>query len=494
MASVFKRKRDRQRKNASWFIAYQDERGKRRMVKGCPDKAATEQLARKLESEAELRRRGVIDPKADAYAAHEARPLADHISEWRADLIHRGDTAKHADLSTDRVRRLVAVMFGASPDEVDGKRMTRSQCDETRRRVAQKIAPARLSDLSAAKVQSGLARFRETGRSLETCNHYRRAVCGFARWCFKEGRLRDNPLLSVAGFNSKEDRRHDRRTVSLEELLRLIEAAERGPAYQAMTGPMRALCYRLAVATGLRYSEIATITPESFAWKAPSVRVAACYTKNGQIAELPLPNELAADLRPYVVSLNPRMPIFPLPGKGAKMLRVDLQAAGIPYQTASGFFDFHSLRCQTATLADAAGVSPRVVQRLMRHSTLELTGRYTRPRAVDIEAAASMIPSLKPEADRPGASALAATGTDSVMPDRPDLAAHWQRAGDGLGRNQSDSDATIEPNAPTVTMGSTPGKQGSGRIHPGPVGISREARPVGFEPTTFGFEVRDSIH
>ena len=46
----------------------------------------------------------------------------------------------------------------------------------------------------------------------------------------------------------------------------------------------------------------------------------------------------------------------------------------------------------------------------MRHSTLELTGRYTRPRAVDIENAASMLPSLKPRANRP--ESLAATGTD----------------------------------------------------------------------------------
>jgi hypothetical protein len=94
------------------------------------------------------------------------------------------------------------------------------------------------------------------------------------------------------------------------------------------------------------------------------------------------------------------------------MLRVDLAAAGIPYRDAAGLvFDFHSLRCETATLADAAGVSPRVVQKMMRHSTLELTGRYTRPRAVDIEAAASMLPSLKPAGDRP--ETLAATGTDA---------------------------------------------------------------------------------
>jgi hypothetical protein len=53
------------------------------------------------------------------------------------------------------------------------------------------------------------------------------------------------------------------------------------------TRPARALCYRLAVATGLRYHEISTVAPESFDWKAPSVAVAAGYTKNGDNAELP---------------------------------------------------------------------------------------------------------------------------------------------------------------------------------------------------------------
>ena len=52
-----------------------------------------------------------------------------------------------------------------------------------------------------------------------------------------------------------------------------------------------------------------------------------------------------------------------------------LAAAGIAYRDARGLvFDFHALRCQCATLLDKAGVTPRVVQRTMRHSTLELTG------------------------------------------------------------------------------------------------------------------------
>ena len=123
--------------------------------------------------------------------------------------------------------------------------------------------------------------------------------------------------------------------------------------------------------------------------------VAAAYTKNGEPATLPLPRDLADDLAAYVATPAPGSPIFPLPpDSGAKMLRPDLARAGIPYVDARGLvFDFHALRCQCATLADAAGVSPRVVQRLMRHSTLELTGRYTRPRAVDIETG-RRIPSL----------------------------------------------------------------------------------------------------
>jgi hypothetical protein len=168
------------------------------------------------------------------------------------------------------------------------------------------------------------------------------------------------------------------------------------------------------VATGLRFSELASITPGSFDWEAPSVRVAACYTKNGQEATLSFPDDLAADLGPFVAPLAAGAPVFPLPiDKGAAMLRVDLEAASIPYRDAAGLvFDFHALRCMLATLADQAGVSPRVVQRLMRHSSLEMTDRYTRPRAVDVDAAAKRLPSLKPEPDRP--AALAATGTDST--------------------------------------------------------------------------------
>jgi hypothetical protein len=225
-------------------------------------------------------------------------------------------------------------------------------------------------------------------------------------------RTREDALLGVTGFNANEDRRHDRRTLSEPELRKLIQVAATGPAYRGMTGADRSICYRLAVATGLRYSEIAEARPESFELGAesPTVTIRAAYTKNGDKATLPLPRDLADDLRPYIAGRALGEPVFDLPDKGVDMLRADLKRAGIAYRDDAGLvYDFHSLRCQLATMADAAGVSPRVVQKLMRHSTLELTGRYTRPRVHDLAGATGSLPSLRPGPK--DSEPMAATGT-----------------------------------------------------------------------------------
>jgi integrase len=399
---------------SKYIIEYTDENGDRRKKVGATDKVVTEQFAREIESRVFALRNGMIDPKAKSCRDHESRSLAYHIAEWQADLIAKGHTVKHADQSADRVRRLIAIMFGATPDKIDGKRLGPLQQADLRREIARLVGKARLSSLAVEQVQAALATIRQSGRSAQTCNHYRACIRALGRWAWKTGRLGEDPLVGLTGFNAREDRRHDRRTISLDELHRLILAAEQGPKYNRMTGPARALCYRLAASTGLRYSEISSIVPESFDWESSSVRVEAAYTKNGEVAELPLPGDLVDDLKVYMTTLEPGVPVFPLPGpgKGAVMLRADLKAAGIPYRDVSGLvFDFHALRCEMATLADLAGVSPRVVQKLMRHSTLELTGRYTRPRAVDIKSAASMLPSLRPEGNHP--DTIVMTGTDS---------------------------------------------------------------------------------
>jgi hypothetical protein len=82
-------------------------------------------------------------------------------------------------------------------------------------------------------------------------------------------------------------------------LRKLIAVASAGVPYRLMSGPDRALCYRLALSSGFRFAEIASITPGSFDLEAtpPTVSVSAAYTKNGERATQDLPEELAADLR-----------------------------------------------------------------------------------------------------------------------------------------------------------------------------------------------------
>jgi hypothetical protein len=105
MASVYKRKCDRHRKNAPYYVAFNDHEGKRRSRKGFTDRGLTEQLGARLEHEVMLRRRGLIDPVQEKLAAHKARPVEEPLAAFEKGLAHA--TPKHVRLTMTRVRRIV---------------------------------------------------------------------------------------------------------------------------------------------------------------------------------------------------------------------------------------------------------------------------------------------------------------------------------------------------------------------------------------------------
>ena len=415
MASLRKRGR-------VWYFRFVDADGVAKERKGCSDKRATEELARAAESEAAKIREGLLDPATLRRLEHARTPLADHVAAFRDSMNAKGLTAKHVDLTIGRVRRLAAVVKGAAfADLVPPKNARRADLAKYEAELVRRLESARLADLTADSVQAALRAILDAGAGPSTANHYRTAIKAFGKWAWRSGRVAADPFAFVVGYNADEDVRRDRRTIGLEELRRLVAVANAGEPVLGVDGPTRALVYRLAVATGLRYSEIRSLKPESFDFSArPAVvRVEAANAKNRREALQSLPDDLAADLRALVAAMPPAAAVFALPkDKGANLLRADLKAAEIPYVDAAGrVFDFHSLRCQTATLLDAAGVSPRVAQRVMRHSTPGLTDKYTRPRAVDVEAAALAIPTLGQAADGPDAAR--ATGTDGQIMGKP---------------------------------------------------------------------------
>lgn len=83
-------------------------------------------------------------------------------------------------------------------------------------------------------------------------------------------------------FNVALDKRHERRALTVDELDRLILAAETGPVILGMIGADRAMLYRVAVGSGFRANELRSLTPESFDLCAnpPTITVEAGYSKH----------------------------------------------------------------------------------------------------------------------------------------------------------------------------------------------------------------------
>jgi len=269
-------------------------------------------------------------------------------------------------------------------------------------------------------------------------NAPRQAAAQFCRWAVREGRMHANPLVNVAPLNVRTDRRHDRRALALDECRRLLTATAAEPTRFGMTGAERALLYRVALTTGLRRGELASLTRASFDLAAvwPTVTVAAAYSKHRREDVLALRPDVADALRGHLALKALAAAAFNMPPKRATapMFRADLKAAGIDYRDDAGdVADFHALRHTFITHLARSGVHPKVAQALARHSTITLTmDRYTHTILEDRTAALAALPDLGAPAE---ADAARRTGTD----DRPASGARGGAREGGLGRTSANA-------------------------------------------------------
>lgn len=335
------------------------------------------QLRRLLRERAD-RKAGIVD---DSHR-HAAATFASHVEAWGAAVLARGTGAEHVKLITAHVRDLAAEAGWAS--------------------VAAITADSCLAALAAMRERLDL--------SAQTRNHYLAHAKQFCAWAVRGKRLRDNPLVGLPDLNVEEDERHPRRMPADEEVRTLFShlATGRPPEHARqhtsrptdgtaavrrwMSGPHRALGYKVAMSTGLRSKELRSLSRRSFDLDAPSVTVVAGYSKRRRKDTLPLPRWLADELRVWFDSGGGCWHHF---GRRAwEVLQWDLEAAGIAYQTDEGFFDWHALRVwYITTLAENPDVPPAVVVELARHSDPRLTfGVYARVRRHNLHAAADSIP------------------------------------------------------------------------------------------------------
>jgi integrase len=221
---------------------------------------------------------------------------------------------------------------------------------------------------------------RRAGLSVRSSSFYLQAIRQFCRWLVADRRAAENPLAYLQGQNVQTDLRHQRRALSENELKRLMAATATGQDHSGLTAKERVMLYAVAVSTGLRASELASLTWSSFdlGHFGPSVKVLVAYSKHRRDDVVPLRADLVRQLVAWRDESHPDVQarVFPCfnSNKAARMLRKDLGVAHTPYRDAAGrVADFHSLRHTFISNLTRGGVSPKVAQSLAKHGSIGLT-------------------------------------------------------------------------------------------------------------------------
>ena len=437
---IFKRRyrnhKGHMRESGSWHLEFVDHKDIRRRLTAFADREASNAFAARLQrlisfracGEApdrevtawleqvpkEIRMRfeeiGLIDSRRVAAG----KPLTEHLEDFKSTLDAKGGTEKHINMTINRIQKIF-----------DGCHFER------------------WSDIAASRVLKYLAGLRDNGDgiSAQTFNYYVSALKQFCTWMVRERRAAESPVSHLTRLNARADRRYERRSLSPEEARRLLSAARTGETVLGMSGQDREMLYNVALETGLRWSELRSLTRSSFDLKAdpPTVTVQAAYSKHRREDTLPLRVDTAMRLRDYLALKMPQAKALPMPltDKGAWMLREDLALARKawldeavtpderakcersdflkPEDDAGHVLDFHGLRHSFISFLYEARVHPKTAQALARHSTIALTmDRYTHLTVANQTNALEALPDLHvSEEER-----VRATGTDDVVMDK----------------------------------------------------------------------------
>lgn len=332
------------RKSRKWYGEYRDHTGKKIRVPLAVSKAAAEKMLADRVKQAEDILSGRI---TEQQAKFGGLPLVEQLDQWQKALASRGTSRKHVSQTIERVRKLVKWCEFVWPN-----------------------------DLSAAKAQEALA---EHVCGTKTRAYYVREAKAFSRWL---SRRIGRDVLAELASPSQRSKAYERRPLEEEELRSLLgTAAESTKTFRALTGTDRHYLYLTAVTTGYRVKELAALYPANFCLDEtpPVVVLSGEDTKNERLANQPLNESTAEVLREWLATKPANLPVWPGSwwSKAAKMLRIDLDDAGIePVSegpTGVLHLDFHSLRHTFVNFLDRAGVSLKEAMQLARHSDPRLT-------------------------------------------------------------------------------------------------------------------------
>ena len=411
-----------------WYMRYRDAEGiRRRESTRCRHKQAAQKVLSDILANVEKVRSGIITAQENQIAAHAERPLSQHVEDY----------VQH--LSRKRIR---------------GRKVSGPYRNNIRARLTRVITECgwrRLRDITRDRMEKWLEDAEADKLAAATRNEYLTSIIAFCNWAVKTDRLARSPVVGIGKADSHSDRRHVRRALSVEEVGRLLEATRRRPLAEVgrrtqslpdedkcgrsswtkepltaenfercyadglerlrgnrrrrlqleSLGRERALFYLLAVSTGLRRGELASLTVGPLHLNAvptPYLDLDAENAKSGHGASIPLRTDVVEELRRRLAERPDARyddMLFDQP-PAIRIFDADCQAAGIPKtDERDRVVDIHALRHTFGTHLSASGVHPRTAMAAMRHSRMELTmNYYTDPTLLDIAGAVNSLPAF----------------------------------------------------------------------------------------------------
>lgn len=367
----------------------------------------------------------LVPPEEAKRLLSDNKEIGQHVEAYERHLTQKNNDQDYINTTLQRVRDMIGLM-----DATRAKHVTAGAVEAAMGKLAEK------------KIADGRGKPTDQNLSPQTQKHYLRSIKQFARWMKRTGILLSDPLENVEGPKIAGDVRHPRRAPTAEEIRHLIAfaASATREKWNAMKGADRAQLYAYAFTTGLRAAELhaAQVNWLRLTGETPMIVVPGKFTKNGKDAAQPIPSWLASAASEWLHGrtgdLFPRMPEKPikmfrkdLRGARARWMKQQIEEAGaepkkleanpfLAYRTDDGYLDFHALRHGYGSTLAESDAEVKLIQSLMRHSTVELTmNRYAHARHSRAAAAVEKaMPNVLPNREKRKREAQRLSGTVSA--------------------------------------------------------------------------------
>jgi integrase len=356
-----------------WQIRYRDENGKeRREPSGVKNREAAIAILLQREKDVERIRMNIATREEITVAKKSREGIEKQLELFRTVMVAAGDSTKHIDATINEVKVLQEYCNASSIHEITREKVTAWIAGELETKI----------------------------KSPRTINAYITALISFFEWAVKSERLLKNPLKAIKKLNEDTDRRKRRRSLTEEELTRLIRVTRDSVRNAKIPNTERELVYRLLAGTGIRSGELSNAKLSQFDFAKKRFTIDPAITKNRRIGHLPIRPDLLERLKDYCCKnkIEPKETIFGYDTNGLlKEFYKDLKEAGIERVAADGrCLDVHSLRRTFGTMLARAGVPLTTTQRLMRHSSPELTAKlYIDVEPIDMSNAVERLPIIE---------------------------------------------------------------------------------------------------